>query len=95
MNLEKFSDEVWLGVKGQSNWEISGSPRNIFRYRLGRVAYGGRALNGLGALPGYQTQSNSEYHTPNPGAQTVGSNLHSQKGKSPDQQLRSQNNAQW
>ena len=35
MWVENCSDEVWIGVKGQSNWEIAGSPRNIFRYSLG------------------------------------------------------------
>ena len=34
MSVEKDSDDLWLGVKGQSNWEIAGSPRNIFRYGL-------------------------------------------------------------
>ncbi len=34
MWVENCSDEVWIGVKGQSNWEIAGSPRNIFRYSL-------------------------------------------------------------
>ena len=29
--VEKCSDELWLGVKGQSNLEISGSRRNAFR----------------------------------------------------------------
>ena len=36
MCVEKYSDEVWIGVKGQSNLEIAGSPRNIFRYSLAR-----------------------------------------------------------
>ena len=27
-------DEVWVGVKGQSNLEIAGSPRNSFRASL-------------------------------------------------------------
>jgi hypothetical protein len=27
-------DELWIGVKGQTNLEIAGSPRNIFRYSL-------------------------------------------------------------
>ena len=31
MNVEKFSDELMLGVKGQSNSAIAGSPRNAFR----------------------------------------------------------------
>ena len=34
VNVEKFLDELWIGVKGQSNWEIAGSLRNIFRYGL-------------------------------------------------------------
>jgi hypothetical protein len=32
--VENSSDELWVGVKGQSNLEIAGSPRNIFRYSL-------------------------------------------------------------
>ena len=54
MPVEKGSDDLWLGVKGQSNWEIAGSPRKIFRYRLAcsifdrRNPPGGRALDGLG-----------------------------------------------
>ena len=36
MKVENFSDELWIGVKGQSNLEIAGSPRNIFRYSLRR-----------------------------------------------------------
>jgi hypothetical protein len=95
VNLEKFSDDLWFGAKDSSNWEISGSPRNIFGYGLGQLWMWGRALNGLGALPGYQTQSNSEYASMYPRAQTVGSNLHRQKGKNPDQQLRSPKYAQW
>lgn len=30
-NVEKLADDLWLGVKGQSNREIAGSPRNLFR----------------------------------------------------------------
>ena len=54
MPVEKGSDDLWLGVKGQSNSEIAGSPRNIFRYSLAFDTPGGRALDGLGgftALP--------------------------------------------
>jgi hypothetical protein len=51
--VEKYLDELWVGVKGQSNSEIAGSPRNIFWYSLGKLSDGGRALDGLGALPGY------------------------------------------
>ena len=31
VNVEKFSDEPGVGVKGQSNREIARTPRNVFR----------------------------------------------------------------
>ena len=40
MNVEKFLDELWIGVKGQSNSEISCSLRNNFRVSLGRIVQG-------------------------------------------------------
>ena len=36
MDVEKSWDELRVGVKGQSNRVIAGSPRNIFRYSLVR-----------------------------------------------------------
>ena len=36
MEVENSSDELWVGVKGQSNSVIAGSPRNIFRYSVER-----------------------------------------------------------
>ena len=35
MEVENSFDELWIGVKGQSNRVIAGSLRNIFRYSLG------------------------------------------------------------
>ena len=61
MWVENRSDEMWIGVKGQSNLAIAGSPRNILRYSLGNYTTGGRALIWLGAPPGYQTKTNSEF----------------------------------
>jgi len=61
VKVENFSDELCLGVKGQSNRGIAGSPRKIFRYRLESFSHGGRALEGLGVSPDYQTLPNSEY----------------------------------
>ena len=29
--VEKWGDELWIGVKGQTNPEIAGSLRNLFR----------------------------------------------------------------
>ena len=34
-NVEKLADDLWLGVKGQSNSVIAGSFRNVFRNSLG------------------------------------------------------------
>jgi hypothetical protein len=36
VKVENFSDELWVGVKGQSNSVIAGSPRKIFGYCLER-----------------------------------------------------------
>ena len=44
VNVEKFSDDLWIGVKGQSNSVIAGSFRNSFRASLVLLAIGGRAL---------------------------------------------------
>ena len=59
------------------------------------LTLGGRALNELGPTPGYQTQLNSEYRGVERGSETAGDKLRSQKGNSPDQQLRCLNSAQW
>ena len=60
------------------------------------VPDGGRALNGLGAPPGCQNQSNSEfrwsqYHR----SQAVGDKLYGREGNSPDHQLRCLNVIKW
>ena len=51
MSVEKLLDEVWVGVKCQSNVEIAGSPRNSFRASLEVEIAGGRALIRRGAYP--------------------------------------------
>ena len=88
MSVEKLWDELWIGVKCQSNAEIAGSPRNSFRASLKEESIGGRALIGLGAV-----------RLPNPvklrmaililGSQTASDKIRSQEGNSPDHQLRS------
>ena len=45
MSVEKLWDELWIGVKCQSNTEIAGSPRNSFRASLEVESIGGRALD--------------------------------------------------
>ena len=48
MSVEKLWDELWIGVKCQSNTEIAGSPRNSFRASVGNEFHGGKALSELG-----------------------------------------------
>ena len=50
---------------------------------------GRRALLGLGALPGYRLQANSEDQYVYPGSQSAGDKLRRQEGNNPDRQLRS------
>ena len=61
MSVEKALDELWIGVKGQSNVEISCSLRNNFRVNLSDKRLGGRALDPQGRLPPYRREPNSEY----------------------------------
>jgi len=61
VSVEKASDELWIGVKGQSNLEISCSLRNNFRVSLKCKLYRGKALDPRGGLPAYQREPNSEY----------------------------------
>ena len=51
MSVTKGSDELWLGVKCQTNPEIAGSRRNNFRVSVRRERTGGRALDEVGGLP--------------------------------------------
>ena len=63
MAVEKALDELWIGVKGQSNSGISCSPRNNFRVSLDCERHGGKALDSGGGLPAYQRKPNSEYRS--------------------------------
>ena len=48
MYVAKCSDELWIGVKCQTNLEIAGSRRNSFRASVGILSMGGRALDEVG-----------------------------------------------
>ena len=66
MYVTKCSDELWLGVKCQTNLEIAGSRRNNFRVSAISFNTGGRALNEVG---GYTPTELNQ--TPNAGIQRV------------------------
>ena len=59
------------------------------------MSVGGRALNGLGVLPDYRIQSNSECRQLYHGSQTAGDKFRGREGNSPDRRLRSPICAKW
>ena len=63
MSVEKLWDELWIGVKCQSNTEIAVSPRNSFRASLMVKSIGGRALIGLGPTPGTEPSQTTNGYT--------------------------------
>ena len=63
VSVEKLWDELWIGVKCQSNTEIAGSPRNSFRASLMVKSIGGRALIGLGPTPGTEPSQTTNGYT--------------------------------
>ena len=60
-DVEKSADEVWLGVKCQSNPELAGSPRNVLRRSGCEYNLGVKHCFGAGCLKRYQIETNSEY----------------------------------
>ena len=54
VDVEKSSDDLWVGVKGQSNWEIARTLRNAFRCSVNDKFIRGRAtdwMRGFHRLP--------------------------------------------
>ena len=95
MSVTKGSDDLWVGVKYQSNVEIAGSPRNVLRYSRANAAAGGRALLACGGREPYQALANCEYRRPTTTSETVGANIHRREGNNPDLPLRSPSLAEW
>ena len=60
MSVEKLWDDLWVGVKGQSNLEIARTLRNAFRCSLDIIVIEVELLIGCGGFIAYQFQTNSE-----------------------------------
>ena len=60
IHVEKCLDELWVGVKGQSNQEIARTPRNAFRSSVRVILIEVELPIGLGGVKSYQIQMNSE-----------------------------------
>jgi hypothetical protein len=82
------SDELWQGVKCQSNVEIARSPRNALRCSRGFAAARGRALLLCGGFTAYQATANSECWRADTASETTGANIRRQEGNNPDLPLR-------
>ena len=89
MWVENRSDELWIGVKGQSNWEIAGSLRNIFRYGLGRCQQGVEHCMDAGVSKPTKSKQTPNTCMMNPGRQEPCDNVRLREGKNPDRRLRS------
>lgn len=63
LSVEELLHELGIGVKGQSNLEIAGSPRNSFRASLVGLPLGGRALDSVG--PATQAPNLTKLRIPN------------------------------
>ena len=59
-DVEKSADELWVGVKCQSNQELAGSPRNAFRHSVRIILPKVEHWFDAGPETGYQILSNSE-----------------------------------
>ena len=60
LHVEKCLDDLWVGVKGQSNLEIARTLRNAFRCSLDIIVIEVELLIGCGGFIAYQFQTNSE-----------------------------------
>ena len=89
VDVEKSLDELWVGVKGQSNREIARTPRNAFRCSLILIDLEVELLIGCEGFTAYQLQTNSECCKMLTRSEGMGAKVHVRKGKNPDHQLRS------
>ena len=89
MCVEKRSDDLWLGVKRQTNLAIAGSPRNIFRYSLDHADTRGRDTERGWGARAYPLLPNSECVCTSDQESVLRGNLVVQEGNNPDHRIRS------
>ena len=86
--VENLGDELWVGVKGQSNSVIAGSPRNAFRCSVAWSLVEVELLDGRWAL--WVTDVSQTPNASNVGAavRLRGISSVGREGNSPDRRLR-------
>ena len=88
VSVEKLSDDLRVGVKGQSNLEIARTPRNAFRCSLGRTATEVERLIRCEGFTAYQVLTNSECRDRIPGSEGAGAKVRVLKRNNSDHRLR-------
>ena len=89
--VEKCSNELRVGVKGQSNPEIARTPRNAFRCSLSRVYREVERLIGCEGFTAYQVQINSECAVYIRWSEGAGAKVRVREEKNPDHRPRPRN----
>ena len=91
MGVEKPSDEVRVGVKGQSNPEIARTPRNVFRCSLAVGLAEVEVRIGCEGFAACQVLANSECREPEGGSKGAGAKVRVRERNNSDRRLRSRN----
>ena len=91
MSVEKLTDELRVGVKGQSNLEIARTPRNVFRCSLGGRAAEVERPIGCEGFTAYQVLPNSECRRLFPGSKGAGANVRVRERNNSDHRPRPRN----
>ena len=86
--VENMGDDLWLGVKGQTNSVIAGSPRNAFRCSVACSVMEVEHWMGDGPYKVTDLSQTPNATTPERSSETMGDELHGRKGNSPDRRLR-------
>ena len=86
--VENLGDELWVGVKGQSNSVIAGSPRNAFRCSVAWFLVEVELLDGRWALWVTDVSQTPNAIRVERGSETAGDKLRGREGNSPDRRLR-------
>ena len=86
--VENMGDDLWIGVKGQANSVIAGSPRNAFRCSVGCSVMEVEHWMGDGPNKVTDLSQTPNATTPQRSSETMGDELHGRKGNSPDRRLR-------
>lgn len=78
-------------MKGQSNWEIARTPRNVFRNSVGIESCRGRATDWVRGSQILPNPDELRMLQDMAGSEALGAKVQGREGKNPDHQLRSPN----